>query len=146
MDHVHTVGGATKLDKELFDMLLAIPPESGKRELEPLKSYAKEHKLPLNVLEDTDFSGEIEIHNNMADFWFCLQGEVTFTLGGEPVNPKIKMNKDGTENPNEIRAQSVAGGKETTLKTGDWLWIPPGVPHAHRAEGTTRLVIIKIPG
>jgi mannose-6-phosphate isomerase-like protein (cupin superfamily) len=139
------VGGSIILKKELFDVLLQTAVQEGKRELEPLKSFAKEHGLPLNILEDTNFSGEIEIHNNMADLWYCLQGEVTFTLGGEPFEPKVKINKDGTENPNEIRAGRVVGGEESVLTAGDWLWIPPGVPHAHRAEGTVRLVVIKFP-
>ncbi len=145
MNMFEKIAECVVISSENIATLLATPTQEGKRELEPLKSFAKENGVPINVLEDTNIENEIEVHTNMGDLWYCLEGEATFLLGGELVDPKIKLNKDGTENPNEIRAQTVTGGEEKTLKVGDWLWIPPGVPHTHSAKGTARLAIIKIP-
>ncbi len=146
MSEFQKIEGCTLLGKGSMDAVLAQESVDGKRELEPLKSFAKAEKLPINILEDTNVVSEIEIHTHMGDVWHCLSGEVTFTLGGEPVDPKVKVNKDGTLNEREIRAERVTGGEEIVLTPGDWLWIPPGVPHAHRCEGTSRLIIIKVPG
>ena len=117
----------------------------GKRELEPLKSFSKLEGIPFNILEDTNVVNEIEIHTNMVDLWYCIEGEVTFTLGGTPIEPYAKVNKDGSLSETEIRTERVEGSSEKVLKSGDWLWIPAGVPHAHKCEGTSRLIIIKVP-
>ncbi len=145
MNEFQKIGGSILLGKGSMDAILAQETVDGKRELEPLKSFSKAEKLPINILEDTNVVSEIEIHTNVGDMWHSLSGEVTFTLGGDPVDPKVKVNKDGTLNESEIRAERVIGGTELVLTPGDWLWIPPGVPHAHRCEGTARLIIIKVP-
>jgi len=57
----------------------------------------------------------------------------------------LSKRKDGSENPDEVRSKTISGGTTYVLKPGDWLWIPAGVPHQHSAQGTARLVIVKIP-
>ncbi len=117
----------------------------GKRLLEPLKTFSKEHGVPFNVLEDNNIINEAEVHTHEADLWHCLEGEVKFTYGGEMANPWLKQNADGTLDEREIKAKEILGGTEITLRPGDWLFIPAGEPHAHKTEGVARLVIIKIP-
>ncbi len=131
--------------KEDVEKTLSIPSEQGKRLLEPLKTFAKEHSLPLNILEDNNVENEAEIHTHEDDLWMCLEGEVTFVYGGRMVNPWFKKNADGTEDQKEMKAKEISGGKEVLLKAGDWLYIPAGEPHSHRTKGVARLVIIKIP-
>ena len=55
--------------------------------------------------------------------------------------------KDGTIDTREIKAKvgNARGGIKYTLHPGDILFIPAGVPHAHRTIGTARLYITKIP-
>ncbi len=133
--------------KEKIDETLATPSIVGKKLLEPLKSLAAANKLPFNILEDKEvLNNEAEVHKHEGDLWFCLEGEVKFIYGGEMVDPWVKKNADGTENPNEIKAKEIKNGVESILKPGDWLWIPAGQPHQHFCAGTARLVIIKIPG
>lgn len=129
----------------LIDSTLKSLPQQGKRLLEPLRSFAAAHGLPFNVLEDMDVSNEAEVHRHEADLWCCLQGEVTFVYGGEMVNSWAKQLPDGGTDDREIKAKEIRGGTEVRLRDGDWLWIPAGQPHQHKASGIARLVIIKIP-
>ena len=133
------------IPKSFIDETLAVSPVSGKHSLEPFKSFAKENKVPLEVIEDTNVINGAELHRNMADLWFCLRGSAVFTVGGELVNGSAKVLSDGKIDDNEWKAPSISGGKEIVLKEGDWLWIPAGEPHSHRAEKTARLAIIKVP-
>lgn len=134
------------LRNEYLKRLLSnVVPTQGKHLLEPLKSIAAAEGLPFNILEDYNVVNEAEIHGKEGDLWFCLQGEVTFTFGGNLLNGLFKRNDDGTEDINEWRAKEIKGGENVILKPGDWLWIPPGQPHQHRCSGTARLLIIKIP-
>lgn len=132
------------VEKDKIDETLASEPVQGKRLLEPLKTFAKEHGLPMNILEDKDVSNEAEVHMHEDDLWHCLEGEATFIYGGEMVEPWFKKNPDGTEDKREVKANEIKGGTEKVLRSGDWLWIPAGEPHQHKCVGTSRLVIIKI--
>ncbi|MFA5798505.1 MAG: hypothetical protein WC892_02935 [Patescibacteria group bacterium] len=133
------------ITKALLDQTLATPSTQGKRMLEPLKAFSAENKIPLNILEDREVANEAEVHMHEADLWYCLEGEVRFTYGGELVDPWTKKLADGTEDPRELKAKEIKGGSQTVLRPGDWLWIPAGQPHQHSAEGIARLVIIKVP-
>lgn len=133
------------IPKSKIDETLASHATQGKRLLEPLKSFALEHNLPINILEDKEISNEAEVHRHEGDLWQCLEGEVTFVHGGTMVNPWAKKLSDGGVDDREIKASEIAGGREVILRPGDWLWIPVGEPHSHRTEGTARLFIIKIP-
>lgn len=131
--------------KEEIEATLATPAAQGKRLLEPLKSRAIAEKIPFNILEDKEVSNEAEVHRHEGDLWHCLEGEVAFVYGGRMVNPWAKKLPDGRVDDLEIKAKEISGGTEIVLKSGDWLWIPAGQPHSHRADGTARLAIIKIP-
>ena len=136
---------ATYVPKQQLDETLRAPALQGKHNLEPFLSFAKEHSLPFNILEDNNVTNDAEIHKIEDDLWLCLEGEVTFTCDGKMENTWFGKNKDGSENQNEIKAKTLLGGTEYLLKPGDWLWIPAGVPHQHSTTGVARLIIIKIP-
>lgn len=131
---------ALQIKKEFMQETLKTPATQGKRTLEPLKSFAKENGVPLNILEDREVSNEGEIHEFEGDLWQCLEGEVTFVCGGVLESKKAHPTKEG-----EWTGSGIGGGKEFLLHPGDWLWVPPGEPHLHRATGTARLFIIKVP-
>ena len=120
-------------------------PKSGKRPLEPFQTLAANDKLPIQILEDAAVINGVEVHKQEGDLWLCLEGEVVFIHGGELVNPTEKENPDGSRNSNELRSADIKDGQTDILRAGDWLWIPPGVPHQHNCEGVARLAIIKIP-
>lgn len=120
-------------------------PTDGKRLLEPMKTIAAAQALPFNILEDKNVSNDAEVHTHESDLWLCLEGTVMFVCGGTMFRPWYGKKADGTENPNELKARKIKGGKKIILKSGDWFWIPAGVPHSHSAKGAARLVIVKIP-
>lgn len=128
-----------------IDEMLLLPPQPGKRLLEPLRSLSAREKIPFNILEDHEIVNSPEIHRHEGDLWHCLQGEAVFTYGGELFGMRILERSDGSRDDREIQGSGIKDGSEVTLYPGDWLWIPPGQPHAHRTKSTTRLVIIKIP-
>ena len=108
---------AVIISKGRIARTLKTRPEKGVRLLEPFKSFARANNLPINILEDRAVRGQMEVHRTEADLWLCLEGKPSFTVGG----------------------------KRVVLHPGDWLWIPPGVAHAHAAAKTARLAIVKIP-
>ncbi len=129
---------------EQIKAVLEQAPVQGKRQLEPLKTQAKETGFPMTILEDHEVENAGEVHHHEADLWLCLEGEAEFVCGGTLVDGVAKVRKDGTTDENEWKGQ-VEGGTVTIMKPGDWLWIPAGEPHKHSAKGTARLAIIKIP-
>ena len=131
--------------EEVAAILSSAAPNKGKSMLEPLKSLASEHGLPFKILEDHEVVNEAEIHRILGDLWYCLEGEATFIHGGELIEPRVKVRKDGTTDENELLAKEISGGTEVAMKPGDWLWIPAGVAHQHSSPGTARFMIIKIP-
>ena len=128
-----------------FGETLKTTPSQGKRLIEPFKTFSNANRLPMHVLEDVSVENEPEIHRHEGDLWHCIEGEATFISGGKAIVPRIHTKSDGTKNENELKADGIDGGEEYTLHPGDWLWIPAGEPHLHKAEATARLIIIKIP-
>lgn len=132
--------------KATVDEALRNQPVQGKHSLEPLKALAAASGLPMNVLEDHEVVNDAEVHHHEDDLWFCLEGDVAFTYGGELADPWYKKNLDGTEDRREIKAKEVRGGKTIVMRPGDWLYVPAGQPHKHDClNGTARLVIVKLP-
>jgi mannose-6-phosphate isomerase-like protein (cupin superfamily) len=109
-------------------------------------ALAKAGAMPLNILEDHQITdNEAEIHTEEADLWLCLEGEVEFICGGEMDAPWFKKRADGSEDKTQVKAKTISNGTNVHLATGDWLWIPAGLPHQHNTGGTARLAIIKVP-
>ncbi|MBI2108800.1 MAG: hypothetical protein HYT93_01280 [Parcubacteria group bacterium] len=133
------------ISKTQIENALKTVPTQGKRLLEPLKSFATEHNISFNILEDKEVSNAPEIHVHEADLWGCLEGTAEFVCGGEMVGSYFQKNSDGTENKNEITGKEIRDGKKLFLQPGDWLYIPPGEPHKHGSSRVARMIIIKIP-
>jgi hypothetical protein len=131
--------------RDLIEETLRSAPRRGKHLLEPLRTLAVEQELPFKVLEDTAISTTPEIHKTKGDLWCCVEGEVEFHYGGELADAVALIGADGIPDPDELRGSSIVGGTTVVLRKGDWLWIPPGHPHAHASAGTARMLIVKIP-
>ncbi len=67
-------------------------------------------------------SGQVEIHEHMADVFVVQSGEATLVVGGEAENAK-------TIEPGELRGSSIRGGQRQQLGAGDIVHIPARVPH-----------------
>ena len=114
------------IPKENIDATLKNSPVKGKNLLEPFRTFALQNKLPFAILEDTSVENDAEVHVKEGDLWFCLEGEAKFVCGGEMVEPKCRLNADGTENKNELFASKIKDGGEFVVRAGDWLLIPAG--------------------
>lgn len=73
-----------------------------------------------------DAPGEAEIHETDTDVFYVLSGEATFVTGGSVPGAKATAT-------HELRGAVIEGGEERTLRAGDVVTIPAGVPHWFRA-------------
>lgn len=134
------------ISKEQINETLNTTPTSGKKSLEPFRTFSKANGLPIKIIENHQSkSTEAEIHQNEADLWCCLEGEVKFICGEELIEPWYVKKPDGTNDQDEVRGKSIRDGIEYTLKAGEWLWVPAGIPHSDSCIGTARLILIKVP-
>jgi glc operon protein GlcG len=69
-----------------------------------------------------DAPGEVEYHERFVDVMHVVRGTATVVTGGE-------MRDARQVAPGELRAPTVEGGTRHTLREGDVLAIPNGVPH-----------------
>jgi mannose-6-phosphate isomerase-like protein (cupin superfamily) len=67
-------------------------------------------------------TGSSEIHEHEADIFFIEEGTALLITGGSMIGGHLQ--KAG-----ELRGTSIEGGVKQTLKTGDIVHIPAGVPH-----------------
>lgn len=73
-----------------------------------------------------DAPGEAEIHETDTDVFYVLSGEATFVTGGSVPGAKRSA-------PHELRGATIEGGESRTLRAGDVVTVPAGVPHWFRA-------------
>ena len=75
-------------------------------------------------------------HDGVTDVYFVMGGGATMTAGGQMVD-KQKLTEG------EFRGSSITGGDTFSLKPGDVLQVPPGMPHSARpgADGFTYLLL-----
>ena len=83
-----------------------------------LKTYSDHYTL----LAFRAGTGSSELHEHEADIFFITDGEAEMLLGGKMIGGHITK-------PGELRGTSIAGGERRSLKTGDVIHIPAGVPH-----------------
>jgi mannose-6-phosphate isomerase-like protein (cupin superfamily) len=82
-------------------------------------------------------NGIASVHKNDGEFMFVLEGEGVIVAGGTVVNPKdLGANIDG---------DAIAGGNDIHLKKGDIIFVPKGLPHLARTDGTFVLATLHVP-
>lgn len=94
---------------------------------EPLGQFPR-HAASLTFRSQ---SGVAELHRDFADLFYILEGRATLVTGGEIIGAE-------TIAPGEVRGESVQGGKEQQVRSGEVFHIPAGLPHQMvLAEGET---------
>ena len=80
--------------------------------------------------------GNAEAHTTEADVWYVIDGGCVLTVGGSVV--------DGKEvQPGQIHGSGISGGTDYKLGKGDFMRIPPGVPHwVKKIEGGELVYIV----
>jgi len=80
--------------------------------------------------------GNAESHTTEADAWYVIDGGCVLTVGGSVI--------DGKEvQPGQIHGTGISGGTDYKLGKGDFMRIPPGVPHwVKKIEGGELVYIV----
>ena len=80
--------------------------------------------------------GKAETHTAESDIWYVVDGGCVLVVGGTTIAGK-------EEAPGQIRGTGITGGTEYKLGKGDFLRIPPGVPHwVKKIEGGELVYIV----
>jgi len=88
-------------------------------------------------LEYRTAKGIASVHKNDGEFMYVIEGEGVIEAGGTVVNPKdLGANIDG---------DAIAGGSAIRMKKGDWIFVPKGLPHLARTDGTFVLATLHVP-
>ena len=81
-----------------------------------------------------------EVHADLTDVWFVLEGAGTLVTGGTVVG--------GVETaPKEVRGRSIEGGERRRVRAGDFAIVPAGVPHwiSRVEKGELLYLVVKVP-
>lgn len=84
-----------------------------------------------------DAPGEAEVHFGESDVFYVLEGSASFVTGGKLVAARESA-------PGELRGSSIEGGQRRTLRQGDVVIVPAGMPHWFQAvEGPFLYYVVK---
>ena len=76
------------------------------------------------------------VHGKITEVWVVREGSGTVATGGSLIEPKAGAVAG------EFSGRAIRGGAERVIKTGDLVFIPPGVPHGIKeSKGITYLNI-----
>ena len=76
----------------------------------------------VEYAQRSDKGNEPEVHMHNTHYIQVLSGEATLVYGGTVTNPR-------ETGPGQVRGDGISGGKSLTVKTGDFIQIPAGMPH-----------------
>lgn len=80
--------------------------------------------------------GNAEAHTTEADVWYVIDGGCVLTVGGSVIGGKEVQ-------PGQIHGTGISGGTDYKLGKGDFMRIPPGVPHwVKKIEGGELVYIV----
>ncbi|MBI2020913.1 hypothetical protein HYS99_00175 [Candidatus Giovannonibacteria bacterium] len=128
------------IKKEELDKALTQAPTPGKHLLEPFKSKLWMNGVRVGIMEGYQVvESESEIHKNDADYWYVLEGEAEFILGGALTEEFVREGSNG----DELGGKGIEGGQKITLRAGDELFIPAGDAHLWTAD-LVRMIIVKV--
>src|SRR5215469_16520103 len=90
----------------------------------------------VEYAQRSDKGNEPEVHSHWTHYIQVLSGEASLTYGGTVSN----AHETG---PGQIRGDAITGGMTKTVRTGDFLQIPAGMPHLFSiaAGGSFRYVV-----
>jgi len=76
----------------------------------------------VEYAQRTDKGNEPEVHMHNTHYIQVLSGEATLVYGGKVTNAK-------EIGPGQVRGDGISGGTSMTVRAGDFLQIPAGLPH-----------------
>jgi mannose-6-phosphate isomerase-like protein (cupin superfamily) len=108
-----------------------IHPSTSKITIVPNTAVDDAFKKGVGFVESSEFKinagrrdvpGGAEVHGRDTDIFYILEGQAVLVTGGTVEGGK-------TTAPNEIRGTGITGGDSQTVKKGDVVVIPRGLPH-----------------
>jgi mannose-6-phosphate isomerase-like protein (cupin superfamily) len=78
----------------------------------------------FNMRRETAAEEGAGTHGKKADLYLIKSGEATLTTDGQLIDPKAAGGAEG-----DVDGSGIRNGKSRTIRTGDVIFIPPGVPH-----------------
>lgn len=84
----------------------------------------------VEYAQRTDKGNEPEVHTYRTHYIQVLSGESLLTYGGTVTNAR-------ETSPGQIRGDGISGGTSITVRAGDFLQIPAGMPHLFEVKSTT---------
>lgn len=82
----------------------------------------------FNLRRETAAEEGAGTHGKKADLYLIRSGEATLTTDGELINPKPAQGGAGAKE-GDIDGDGIRNGKSRTVRAGDVVFIPAGVPH-----------------
>jgi quercetin dioxygenase-like cupin family protein len=76
----------------------------------------------VEYAERSDQGNEPEVHTHWTHYIHVLSGEAVLIYGGTVSNAR-------ETSPGQIRGDAIVGGAKMTVRAGDFLQIPAGMPH-----------------
>ena len=76
----------------------------------------------VEYAQRSDQGNEPEVHTHWTHYIHVLSGEAVLTYGGTVSNAR-------ETSPGQIRGDGIVGGTKMTVRAGDFLQIPAGMPH-----------------
>lgn len=101
-----------------------------------LKTYFSAPSYSATLIRRTR-PGSAEVHRNVSDVWYVIDGGGTLVTDGALVGARE------TE-PGELRGEKIAGGTSRRIAKGDFVAIPSGIPHWVSAIDGAQLVYLVV--
>jgi mannose-6-phosphate isomerase-like protein (cupin superfamily) len=80
--------------------------------------------------------GKAEVHETETDVWYVIDGGCVLVTGGTLIGA-------AQAGPGQIRGAGISGGEERKIGKGDFVRVPPGVPHwVKKIEGKEIVYIV----
>jgi mannose-6-phosphate isomerase-like protein (cupin superfamily) len=86
-----------------------------------LKTYLSAPGYSATLVRRTR-AGSAELHRNVSDIWYVIDGGGTLVTDGALVGAR-------ESEPGEVRGERIAGGAPRRIAKGDFVAIPAGIPH-----------------
>jgi len=94
-------------------------------------SFPVDHEdYDVEYAQRTDKGNEPEVHTYRTHYIHVLAGESVLTYGGTVTNARESA-------PGQIRGDGISGGTSITVRAGDFLQIPAGMPHLFEVKSPT---------
>ena len=89
----------------------------------PKTAYLGDHENTyVEFATRSDAGNEAEVHAHWTHYLHVLSGEAVLSYGGTVTSPRDSA-------PGQVRGPGISGGKTMTVRAGDYVQIPAGMPH-----------------